>query len=76
VRWLRRADTNGRGAVVRLTAAPPGAPLDRVAIRDTSCRVGAHLVIEAMHGQLWARVMLAHIALRVRDADRNAGLRE
>jgi hypothetical protein len=76
VRWLRRADLDGNGAVVRLTAAAPGSVIDRVAIRGASCRVGETLVVAAARGQSWARVMLAHIALRVRDSNRDACLSE
>jgi hypothetical protein len=72
VHWLRHEDRSGNGAVVSLTAPRLGAAIDRVAIRGASCRVGALLVIESARGQLWARVMLAHIALRVRDSDRDA----
>lgn len=71
VHWLRRGDRHGDGAVVRLKAAPIGSTIDRVSIRGASCRVGEALVVASTRGEPWARVMLAHIALRVNDSGRN-----
>lgn len=79
VRWLRRPGADGRGAVLMLTAAPAArqhhaAPVNRVTIRGASCRVGELLVVASAHGELWARVMLAHIAMRMNDSARNAAV--
>jgi hypothetical protein len=75
VRWLRRPDADGRGAVLLLMAAPAArerqaAPVNRVTVRGLSCRVGWALAVEKR--EMWARVMLAQIAMRVNDAARDA----
>lgn len=76
VRWLRRPDREGRGGVLMLTAAPAArghlaAPVNRIIVRGTSCRVGEALAVAVARGDLWARVMLADIALRVGESGQN-----
>jgi hypothetical protein len=76
VRWLRRPDREGRGAVLVLTAAPAArehqaAPVNRITVRGTSCRVGETLAVAASSGELWAHVMLAEIAVRVGESGQN-----
>lgn len=70
VRWLRRPNHEGQGGVLKLLAPPLGRLINQVTIRDASCRVGALVVTAAANGELWARVMMAHIAMRTRDSER------
>lgn len=72
VLWLRRPDSQGKGGVLTLQAPPPGRVIDRVMIRGASCFVGGAVVIAAARGELWARVMLAHMGKRVRETVRLA----
>jgi hypothetical protein len=75
VRWLRKADSQGEGAILSLTAAPASrhehaAPVNRVTVRDLSCRVGAELAIAVSERKMWAQVMLSHISMRTHDSER------
>jgi hypothetical protein len=77
VRWLRRPDADGRGAVLMLTAAPAArqhlaAPVTRITVRGQSCRIGWAIVMAAASGEDWAQVMKAHIALRVGESQQNS----
>jgi hypothetical protein len=76
VRWLRRADREGNGAVLKLTAPPLGRSLDRAVVRGLSCRVGEHLARGIQHREAWALVMLAQISMRMNSGAHDASLRE